>query len=77
MFIISGSVNIALNKPATQSSTWTLSSHLFTADKAVDGDVDTITATAENQHPSWWKVNLQDIYSIERIGMHAAVFASG
>ena len=67
MFLISGFVNIALNKPATQSSTWTVSSEFYTADKAVDGDVNTFTYTAEDQHPSWWKVDLQDKYSIEKI----------
>ena len=65
--LFSGSVNIALNKPATQSSTWTPSSHIYTADRAVDGDENTATATADEQHPSWWKVDLQDIYSIEEI----------
>ena len=67
IFYITGSVNVALNKPATQSSTWTPSSHLYTADKAVDGDQNSFTYTADNQHPSWWKVDLQDIYSIETI----------
>ena len=67
-------MNIALNKPATQSSTWAIKSDLYTADRAVDGDGDTFTNTADDQHPSWWKVDLQDVYSIGRIVISAPVF---
>ena len=74
---ISGSVNVALNKPATQSSTWTTPGISYPADRAVDGDQNTFTSTADNQHPSWWKVDLQDVYSIERIRLIAPALANG
>ena len=74
-FFFLGSVNIALNKPATQSSTWTTPGISYPADKAVDGDVDTFTNTAQDQHPSWWKVDLQDVYSIGKIVIYAPVAA--
>ena len=72
---ISGSVNVAFNKPATQSSTWTQLSYLYTADNAVDGDQSSHSNTAENQHPSWWKVDLQDVYNIEKIVLQVPRFA--
>ena len=68
-------MNIALNKPATQSSTWAIKSHLYTADRAVDGSRNTFTNTAQDQHPSWWKVDLQDVYSIGRIVILAPVLS--
>ena len=73
---ITGSVNVALNKPATQSSTWTTPSISYPADRAVDGDYNTFTYTADDQHSSWWKVDLQDKYSIERIVLIAPASAS-
>ena len=51
------------------------SSHLYTADRAVDGDNNTFTNTADNQHPSWWKVDLQDKYSIEKIRLTVPALA--
>ena len=75
--IITGSVNIAVNKPATQSSTWTTPTISYPADKAVDGDQNSFSYTADNQHPSWWKVDLQDVYSIERIRLIAPALANG
>ena len=74
-FFFSGSVNIALNKPATQSSTWIAESVKYPADRAVDGNGNTFTNTAQDQHPSWWKVDLQDVYSIGRIVILAPVLS--
>ena len=71
----SGLISVALNKPATQSSTWTTPTISYPADKAVDGDLNSFTNTADNQHPSWWKVDLQDGYSIGRIVITAPVGA--
>ena len=75
-FFFSGSVNIALNKPAIQSSTWTTPTISFPADRAVDGSRNTFTNTAQDQHPSWWKVDLQDVYSIGRIVVYAPVLSN-
>ena len=74
MFINTGSSNIALNKSTTHSSTWDISSHLYTADKAVDGDQNSFTNTADDQHPSWWKVDLQNVYNIEKIILQVPAF---
>ena len=52
-------VNLGFNKPATQSSTRAS----LTADKAVDGDYNTYINTANDQHPSWWKIDLQEKYT--------------
>ena len=72
-FII-GLVNIALNKPATQSSTWTSRITNYTADRAVDGDQNSFSVTADDQHPSWWKVDLQNVYNIEKIILQVPAF---
>ena len=77
MVLVTGSVNLALNKPATQSSTWTTQDQSFTADKAVDGDQNSYSYTADDQHPIWWEVDLQDIYSIEKITIIAHAIANG
>ena len=71
---ITGSSNAALNKPATQSSTLTAESTSFLADRAVDGDQDSFSYTAVDQHPSWWKVDLQYKYSIEGIQLIVPAF---
>ena len=68
-FLISGSVaadvNVALNKNATQSSTYNSS---FPASKAVDGDTDTFqhTTSADGGY-SWWEVDLGNSTSIHTL----------
>ena len=52
-----------------------MSSEFYTADKAVDGDGNTAAATAQDQHPSWWKVDFQDKYRIENIILLVHAFA--
>ena len=69
-------MTVALNKPAKQSSTWAILSEMYTADKAVDRDQNSFSYTADDQYPSWWKVDLQDIYSIERIFLITAALAN-
>ncbi|MEX2381479.1 MAG: CotH kinase family protein [Opitutales bacterium] len=56
--------NVALGKPATQSST----DGSYTAARAVNGDFTDFTHTlAETNLPAWWEVDLQDNYAIESI----------
>ena len=69
-------MTVALNKPAKQSSTWAILSEMYTADKAVDRDQNSFSYTADDQHPSWWKVDLQDICNIEKIALIAPVLAN-
>ncbi|XP_067943020.1 uncharacterized protein [Watersipora subatra] len=56
-------VNLALNRPAQQSST--LSS--YTADLAVNGGTGDFTHTISSDDDKWWMVNLQAKYSVGRI----------
>lgn len=56
--------NIALGKPATQSST--LNSD-YPASKAVDGDLSTISQTDADKEHTWWKVDLQQTYEVQSI----------
>jgi hypothetical protein len=48
-------INVALNKPASQSSDWNAN---FIASNAVDGNVDTASDTFNEVSP-WWEVDLQ------------------
>ncbi len=71
------STNVALNKPATQSSTLPTQSTLYgpcnpTADKAVDGGDDgnvnncSVSSSSGNE-PAWWQVDLEHIFQISRL----------
>ncbi|GEM_PF-1823507 len=70
--VLKGNTNLALNKPATQSSTG-----LFpcggTADKAVDGDTNgdfahcSVTHTTGNDPQPWWQVDLGSSQTIDRV----------
>ena len=42
----------------------------------MEGKNNSFSNTADNQHPSWWKVDLQDIYNIEKIILFAPVLAN-
>ncbi|MCU1267735.1 MAG: repeat-associated core domain protein, partial [Acidobacteria bacterium] len=62
-------INVALNKPATQSTTFSTTS---TADKAVNGDANgrfsSGSASATNYGlNSWWQVDLQSVQNINSI----------
>lgn len=55
--------NVALDKPATQSSTWPLDGgYTYGAEKAVDGDTvgngSNLSNTAGNEASPWWQVDL-------------------
>jgi hypothetical protein len=60
--------NVALGKPATQSSTYNNIQNVG-ASSAVDGDPDTFTHTHCWQPgiTQWWKVDLLDVYTISSI----------
>ncbi|XP_070555725.1 uncharacterized protein [Ptychodera flava] len=64
-----GPVNVAVGKPASQSSNWSAGS---TADKAVDGNTETYwsgnSCTATNADPNaWWKVDLQSEHAVDHV----------
>ncbi|XP_070555887.1 uncharacterized protein [Ptychodera flava] len=65
------SENIAVGKPASQSSLYT-ASYPAGAENAVDGNTDSnwpgksCTHTLQQQN-SWWKVDLQNIYNVDQV----------
>lgn len=63
-----GLINVALGKPASQSTTYGSS---YTADKAVDNNLGTFTHTVGNtSDPNpWWQVNLGGNYLIQQISV--------
>jgi hypothetical protein len=56
-------INVALNKPASQSSDWNAN---FIASNAVDGNVDTASDTFNEVSP-WWEVDLQQTILLSSI----------
>lgn len=60
--------NIALGKPATQSSDHSDGTH--NAGKAVDGNLSTFSHTDNINVDAWWKVDLEQSYSISRITIY-------
>ncbi|XP_065935782.1 fucolectin-like [Magallana gigas] len=64
--------NLALNKPAKQSSTFT-SGVTYSANLAVDGNngtdfvVDKCSHTAKGDYNPWWRVDLQGVYFIKSV----------
>ncbi|KAL7505952.1 hypothetical protein ACHAXN_004087 [Cyclotella atomus] len=56
--------NLALNKPATQSSDY--HGQATPASKAVDGNTDTYSET-KTSHGNWWEVDLQQDVVVDRI----------
>ena len=69
--LAAGSVNLALNKPATQSST----DFGGTADRAVDGNTDgvfthgSVTSTAY-EYRAWWQVDLGTASTVQTIKVY-------
>ena len=67
--------NVALNKPATQSSTLTANGVTGSAFKAVDGNTDgvywngSVSATNNTSQP-WWQVDLGGQFNIEQISVY-------
>ncbi|MCE9612862.1 MAG: alpha-L-fucosidase [Lentisphaerae bacterium] len=61
--------NLALDRPAVQSSTWTSASVTLTADQAVDGALDaaTMAHTGVGDLAPWWRVDLQRQSRIDRV----------
>ena len=56
-------VNVALNKPTTQSST------LFSPSLAVDGDVTTYSSTTTDDFAAWWQVDLDGSYQLKSVNI--------
>ena len=55
-------INLALNKPASQPSTYSTA----VASRAVDGDRGTLSCTLGLMHP-WWSVDLGAEYSVDHV----------
>ena len=56
-----------MGKTTDQSSTYFFN---YPASKAVNGVYNDFTHTADNEYPSWWRVDLGDIYNIGQIILH-------
>ena len=63
---ISAAENLALGKPTNESSTRSP----FSSSAAVNGDYSDFTHTLDNVYPSWWRVDLGDIYNIGQIKLY-------
>ena len=57
--------NLALGQPTSQSTLYR--GFRFPSDLAVDGDINNFTHTETNTSPSWWRVDLGDVYDINQI----------
>lgn len=68
--VLSENINVALDKIATQSSTFRGNDDKFGANKAVDGDPDTFIHTDDTS--SWWMVDLGASISVESINPSAS-----
>ena len=55
--------NLARGKPTDQSTA-------SNSGNAVNGNYDDFTHTTAGKHPSWWRVDLGDIYSIRQIKLY-------
>lgn len=66
-----GATNLALGKPAAQGSTY---HELYTADKAVNGDLNDFSRTSDSDANKWWTVDLEKKYSIGKIIVHNRPF---
>lgn len=60
-------VNVALNQPATQSSTYDGASGALEANNAVDGNTSTFSATASNDPNPTWQVDLGNTTTLKAI----------
>jgi beta-glucuronidase len=63
--------NLAEGKPATQSSTYVLSSSgtPYPAENAVDGNVSNFAHTAEGDAQPWWQVDLGESVTLDAIAL--------
>ena len=67
--------NVALNKPATQSSIYTNSKGSYGPEKAVDGDPNSIFKAMTCTHTMgddsdpypWWRVDLQQSFKVHKV----------
>lgn len=63
-----GAHNLALHKPARQSTNY--SETTYFAGAAVDGNRETFSHTQESRSVKWWMVNLGDRYGISNIVLY-------
>ena len=59
--------NLARGKPTAQSSTFNSN---YPSSKAVNGVYNDFTHTTAGAYPSWWRVDLGDVYSIGQIKLY-------
>ena len=70
--------NLALGKPARQSSTYPGGA----ASKGVDDNVNghwsggSCTHTWNNPQPAWWEVNLEDVKNISKVNIKLLMFST-
>jgi hypothetical protein len=65
--VFAGGRNVALKKPATQSSTLSNNAK-FNATAAVDGDSTlTFSHTSSSERSHWWQVDLGGLSSVENV----------
>ena len=62
-----GNENLALNKPAEQSTTL---ENIYQAEIAVNGLYGDFTHTEDSGGTQWWKVDLEGRYSIAKIKIY-------
>lgn len=70
IFCVAVNLNVALMKPAYQSSRHSSSSRNLAASSAVDGSLSTFSATAYHYTGTWWRVDLLNSYNIEGVRIH-------
>ncbi|XP_052694982.1 fucolectin-like [Crassostrea angulata] len=59
--------NIALGKPATQSTTYYNASYAVDGNRGTDSFVDKCTVTRKGDSNPWWRVDLQAVYNITSV----------
>ncbi|KAA1245540.1 S8 family serine peptidase [Aquimarina sp. RZ0] len=64
------SANLALNKPATQSSTGFGGAASRAVDGNTNGNYSNGSVTHTNREIGWWRVDLGDVYNISSINIH-------
>lgn len=66
--VISNGVNVAIGKPAEQSSSYIRpNGEVIKASLAVDGDLSTFSHTNLSDSSAWWSVDLQRLIPVESV----------
>ena len=68
-------VNLSMNRPTTQSSTWPHEHRgdMLTSENAVDGDINTMQHTFGEGDTNWWRVQLEDGASVDEVTLYKRV----